>query len=191
MAETERQRILSESRREMADSLPKLAIYIGIAILIWLFGALIFVPLSQPFVFFGVELSAIVSAIILIALVLIFIYIFRELVDVADAAAGFATVSAAGTRATQEQVRHYRTAFRAVLYVVLAVILFLFLLPFLNSLSPALAGIVLVVLVIWAVWVLFRGGSALSSIIEDWAAGFTRRVEQKAEQESQERERGE
>lgn len=186
--EEERQKILEKSRREMSDSLPKLAVYIGIAVLIWLFGALIFVPLAAPYVFAGISLGTLISAIVLVALILILLYIFRELVDVADAAAGFATVSAAGAKATTEQVGQYRLAFRALLYVVVAVLIYLFLQPFLATIHPAVAGIVLVVLVIWALWELFRAGSGLSGIIEQWASGFSQRMEERAEKEAEERE---
>lgn len=185
-----REQLLAESRQEIYDSLPKIAVGVAIAFLIWLFGVLIFVPLAKalgnPFVFGLIFLDSLISAIILVALALIIFGIFREVLDVTDALAGYAAGAYARTEAPDEKVERYRLAFRGIAYVLLAVVAFLFFLPFIAGIFPALAGVVLVVLIIWAILVLFRTGRLFSDEIERRTADFARRVESQRREMAQE-----
>jgi len=133
----DREKLLAESRREMYDSLPKIAVGIAIAFLIWLFGVLIFLPLANmlgdPFVFGLIGLGSLISAIILIALVIVIFGIFREVLDITDALAGYAAAAYSRKETSDEKVERYRRAFRGIAYVLLAVIAFLFFLPFIGD----------------------------------------------------------
>jgi len=177
----DREKLLAESRREMYDSLPKIAVGIAIAFLIWLFGVLIFLPLANmlgdPFVFGLIGLGSLISAIILIALVIVIFGIFREVLDITDALAGYAAAAYSRKETSDEKVERYRRAFRGIAYVLLAVIAFLFFLPFIAGIIPVLAGIVLIILVLWAILVLFRTGRLFSGEIERWAAELTQKIE--------------
>jgi hypothetical protein len=183
-----RRQLLVESREKIYDSLPKIAVGIAIAFLIWLFGVLIFVPLARalgnPFVFGLLFLDSLIAAIILVALALIIVGIIREVLDVTDGIAGYAAGAYAKEETPDEKVERYRLAFRGIAYVLLAVIAYLFFLPFIAGIYPALAGIVLIILVIWAILVLFRTGRVFSGEIEMKIAEFTRRIE--AERQSEE-----
>ncbi len=185
-----REELLAESRREMYDSIPKIIVGVAIAFLIWLFGVLIFQPLAgmlgDPFIFGLIGLKSLISGIILIALVFIFIGIFKEVLDVTDALAGYAAAAYSKADTPDEKVGRYRRAFRGIAYVLLAVIAFLFFLPFIAGIIPVLAGIILVILVIWAVFVLFRTGRLFSGEIERWAADFTRKVESERQERAPE-----
>lgn len=176
-----REELLAESRREMYDSIPKIIVGVAIAFLIWLFGVLIFLPLARmlgdPFLFGLIGFASLISGIILIALVIIFFGIFKEVLDVTDAFAGYAAAAYSRSETSDEKVERYRGAFRGIAYVLVAVFAFLFFLPFLAGIIPVLAGIVLVILVLWAILVLFRAGKLFSGEIEQWAASFTQKVE--------------
>ena len=182
----DREELLAASRREIYDSVPKIVVGIAVAFLIWLFGVLIFRPLARmlgdPLIFGLIGLGSLISAIILIALLLIFIGIFKEVVDITNALAGYAAAAYSRKETPDEKLERYQRAFRGIAYVLLAVILFLFLLPFIAGIIPVLAGIVLVVLVIWAILVLFRTGRLFSVEIERWAADVTRKIESHREE---------
>ena len=176
-----REQLLAESRQEIYDSIPKIAVGVVIAFLIWLFGVLIFLPLAtmlgNPFLFGLIGLDSLISGIILVALVIIVLGIFGEVLDVAEAVAGYAAAAYSRGETPDEKVERYRLAFRGIAYVLLAVVAFLFFLPFIAGIFPVLAGIVLVILVLWAIFVLFRTGRLFSGEIERWAAEFARKVE--------------
>ncbi|WP_292393651.1 hypothetical protein [Methanoculleus sp. UBA303] len=176
-----REQLLAESRHEIYDSLPKIAVGLAIAFLIWIFGVLIFLPLAKvlgnPFLFGLIGLDSLISAIILVALVIVVFGIFREVLDVTDALAGYVTGAYSRGETPDEQVERYRLAFRGIAYVLLAVIAFLFFLPFIAGIFPVLAGIILVILVLWAILVLFRTGRLFSGEIERWAAEFSQKIE--------------
>lgn len=188
----DREELLAASRREIYDSVPKIVVGVVVAFLIWLFGVLIFQPLANmlgdPLIFGLVGLGSLISAIILIALVLIFIGIFKEVIDVTNALAGYAAAAYSRKETSDEKLERYQRAFRGIAYVILAVIAFLFLLPFIAGIIPVLAGIVLVILVIWAIFILFRSGRLFSGEIERWAADATRKIE--SHREEMEREEG-
>jgi len=156
---------------------------------------LIFQPLARmlgdPLIFGLIGLGSLISAIILIAIVLIFIGIFKEVIDVTNAIAAYATAAYSRKETSEEKLDRYQRAFRGIAYVILAVILFLFLLPFIAGIIPVLAGIVLVILVIWAILVLFRSGRLFSGEIERWAADATRKIEAQREEMEGEEERKE
>ena len=155
-----------------------------------LFRSLIFQPLAgmlgDPFIFGLIGLKSLISGIILIALIFIFIGIFKEVLDVTDALAGYAAAAYSKADTPDEKVGRYRRAFRGIAYVLLAVIAFLFFLPFIAGIIPVLAGIILVILVIWAVFVLFRTGRLFSGEIERWAADFTRKIESERQETTSE-----
>jgi hypothetical protein len=177
-----REQLLTESRYEVYDSLPKIAVGVAIAFLIWLFGVLIFVPLAEalgnPFVFGLIGLSSLISGIILVALALVIVSIIREVLDATDGLAGYAAAAYATDETPDEKVERYRLGFRGIAYVLLAVVAYLFFLPFIAGIFNVLAGIVLIIILIWGILVLFRVGRIFSDEIEKKTADFTRKVEE-------------
>lgn len=173
-----RDEIREESKKEIADSIPKIAVNLGIAFLIWLFGVLVFLPLSRsltdPTLMGLVGLDKVVSAIMLVVLVVILLRILKEVKDVTDAFAGYATLWFSSEEASEERVRKYRTAFRGMGYIIVAVIAYLFFLPFIAGIFRALAGLILIILVLVVVAMLFTVGDAFSEEIEDQAVKFVK-----------------
>lgn len=171
--EVVRPALLDESRQKLRAGVPKLAIHILVAVLIWIFGQLIFVPLAQTVsITIGdvqYNLAPIVSAIVLIALLIVLVRAAFDLRDTADALAGLAAVSVSKSTTEDIHVQNYQRGFRGVLYVLYAVIIFVFFYAFLSTINPALAGLALVVLVIWAIVVLFQVGGVFSKAVEEWS----------------------
>jgi hypothetical protein len=176
-----REEIYTESRREIADSLPKIIVEIVIAFLIWLFAVYIFIPLAGSLgdpTFLGlIGLQPLISAIVIVALIIVFLAILKEIIDVTDAVAGYATLAFSKGEVSDEKLERYQTGFRLIGYVLLAVLAYLFFLPLIAGVLGVLAGVILVLLVIWAIIVLFQAGRIFSVEIEQKAVDFSKRVE--------------
>lgn len=168
--------LLRESRRRLSVSAPKLVIHIAVAALIWVFGQFVFVPLAQTFALFGYELAPIVSAIVIVALLIVLLRAAFALRDTADALAGVAAVSVSKSTTEDIHVQNYQKGFRGILYVVYAVVIFLLFYAFLAAIHPVAAGLVLIALVIWSIIVLFQVGGVFSSAIEEWSGRWVQRV---------------
>ncbi|MDY6865578.1 MAG: hypothetical protein SVY15_06385 [Halobacteriota archaeon] len=186
-----RDNIREESRKEMADSIPKIAVNLGLAFLIWLFGVLVFLPLSRsltdPTLMGLIGLDKIVSAIMLVVLIVILLRILKEVKDVTDAFAGYATLWLSGEEASEERIHKYRTAFRGIGYIIVAIIAYLFFLPFIAGIFRALAGLILIVLVLVVIAILFTVGDAFSEHIETHAVKFVKWTDNLRDRMEQER----
>ncbi|WP_298667152.1 hypothetical protein [uncultured Methanofollis sp.] len=176
-----REEIYTESRREIVDSLPKIIVEIVIAFLIWLFAVYIFIPLAGSLgdpTFLGlIGLQPLISGIVIIALIIVFLAILKEIIDVTNAVAGYATLAFSKGEVSDDKLERYQTGFRLIGYVLLAVVAYLFFLPLIAGVLGVLAGVVLVLLVIWAIIVLFQAGRIFSVEIEQKAVEFSKRVE--------------
>lgn len=176
MEMTNRETLLDESRRKLAASVPKLAIHIFVAVLIWIFGALVFVPLAESFALFGYDLASIISVIFVVALLIVLLRAAFDIRDTADALAGIVAVGMSRSGSDIGDVRNHQKRFRGILYVVYAVVIFLFFYAFLANIHPVAAGLVLIILVIWPIIVLFQVGGVFSKAFEDWSSRTIRRV---------------
>ncbi|MCP8304218.1 MAG: hypothetical protein H3Z50_01910 [archaeon] len=170
--------VYAKALKELRDSVPKIGISITVAILIWLIGNYVFIPISQGLFIQTFAVTQLISLIILIAIAILVIGILSELRDVADAAAGFTAYHFGKLgQATPEELGKYRTAFRGFLYVLVVAALFLLFAQQLNIIHPSLAAIVLLIIVIWAIITLYRSGRALSKIVERYASEWAKRLE--------------
>jgi len=149
------------------DNTTKIGINIGIAIVIWLVGNLVFIPISRG-LFVGIyAMTQLVDLIILIALLVLVVRIIGEIRAVTDSAAIMAAQYSSGNGAIeQSEVSNFRGAFRGFLYVLIVAAAYLLLSAQLDILYPALAGVVLLVIVVWAVYTLFRSGTLLSRTVD-------------------------
>lgn len=168
-----------DSARKLRASLPKSAIFIGAAALVWLFGTSILIPLGQGIFVYGTEASKIINLILIVAIFVMIATSFREIREVADAAAGFVTYFVGNGKKVVEETRLHRLkkTFRNFAYVILAAIVFLMFKPILDGIHPALAGIVLVLISIWSIISLYAVVMAMSSEIEEAAVHFSKNLE--------------
>lgn len=141
----------------------------GAAVLVWLVGRLVFIPVAEGVSvrLMGYPLTAIVSALIAVALAIIVLAVF---VDIRKLSSGLAGVTVyhfgkATGELRSEEVSNYRTAFDGVFYVVIASLTYLLFFDYLALIHPAIPAVLLVVIVVWAVYALWRSTGAVANAI--------------------------
>lgn len=170
-----------ESSRAIAEGGPKVALMIGVAVLVWLFGNLVFIPLSEGLMLRQYPVTQIISLIILSTLAMLVLSAVVQTRRLTNAAAGFLAYSIGARRGevTQEELDHYRTALTGISMVLIIALAFLLFSANLTTIHPALTGIALIVAVIWAMVTLWRSGSALAAEIKTAADELAKRVEKR------------
>ena len=166
-----------ESKREIYDSLPKLVVYVSIAILIYLFAILVFIPLGHGLDIAGVSTATVISAIAIIAILILLWRSSREIKDLCNAIGGLIAVNVGREGASDEEVLHYRKAVKGIVYVFAVVITFLFIGSLLTEISEGAAGILLIAIFLWAVCTLYSSGMAISAEIEATANEVAQKLE--------------
>jgi len=165
------EKVSKESRAALVSAVPSITVGVIAAILLWLFGNLIFIPISEGIEWFGYPLTQILTFIILVGLA---IFVMRILVDVrraVDALAGLASCEiGAPYDVTPAEVDHYKTALRGILYVIIVSLAFLLFSDYLTLIHPALSGVVLIAIVVWAIFEIWRAVKAISEEIRRYSA---------------------
>jgi len=173
-----------ESARALRQVGARVVLSLGAAILIWIFGNLIFIPIAKDMTqqFFDYPVHAIVSFIIVVALAII---IFTVFIDIRRLTGGLAGVLAyhfgrAGGEATVETYKNYRTALDGILYVIVVSLAYLLFAGYLAEIHAAIPAILLILIVIWAIFALWRSCRAIASVIgkytSKWADELEKRV---------------
>ncbi len=172
--------VYTDSTKVIREAGPKLVLHVGVAVLIWLFGNLVFIPISAGLFVREYAVTQIISLVTLVALAGLIAAVLYEARRMTDAAAGILAYEV-GRRGevSSEEVSHYRTALRGLLYVVIVALAFLFFSANLSTIHPALAGVALIVVVIWAFFTLWRVGRALSAEISRYAEEWAKRLEKR------------
>jgi len=168
------EKVNKESRATLVSSLPSITVGVIAAILLWLFGNLIFIPIAEGIEWFGYPLPQILTFVILVGLA---VFVLRILVDVrraVDALAGLAACEiGAPSDVTPTEVDHYKTAMRGILYVIIVSLAFLLFSDYLARIHPALSGVVLIAIVVWGIFEIWRAVNAVSKEIRrystEWA----------------------
>jgi hypothetical protein len=151
MGEKEARDKLISSAREY---LPGTLLNLFTALLIWLFGVLVFLPFAYSISPIGLPLAC--SLIILTGFS---IFIFRSFVGLRpllDSTSDFMAYVYRRRRKVKVNVESLETAGRYVSYVTTAIILYLLYSPFLVAIHPALNGLVLIPVILWIFWTLFK-----------------------------------
>ena len=158
-----------ESAKAMREVGARVVLSIGAAILIWLFGQLVFIPISKGMkeVFLGYPVHAIISFIFAATLAII---IFTVFIDIRKLTGGIAGVLAyqfgkASGEVGVESFRHYRIALDGVLYVIIVSLTYLLFAQYLGDIHPAIPAVVLILIVIWSIFALWRSCRAIAAEI--------------------------
>lgn len=170
-----------ESAKAVREVGARVVLSIGAAILIWLFGTLVFVPIAQGMgqMFFGYPVDAIVSFIFIVALAII---IFSVFVDVRRLTSGLAGVLAyqfgkASGDADMESYNHYRTALDGILYVFIVVLAYLLFANYLAWIHAAIPAILLILIVVWSIFALWRSAKAIAAEIGKYTGKMADEIE--------------
>jgi len=167
------EKVSKESREALVGAVPSITLGVVAAILLWLFGHLIFIPISQGIEWYGYPVPKILTFIILVGLA---IFVLKILVDIrrgVDALAGLAACEiGAPYDVTPTEVGHYKTALRGILNVIVVSLAFLLFSEYLALIHPALSGVALIAIVVWAIFEIWRAVKAVSEEIKRYSADW-------------------
>jgi len=151
MSENEaRENLISVSREHLPDTL----INLFVALLIWLFGILVFLPAAYSISPRGLPLLC--SLIILVGFSLFIFRSFDGLQPLLNSTSDFLAYVYIRRRNAKVQVERLKTASRSISYIITVLILYLLYSPFLVAIHPALNGLVLIPIILWIFWTLFK-----------------------------------
>jgi len=156
-----------DAQRRTREELPTLGVTIVVAILIWVFGTFVFVPLAKGISFLGqYPLDTIISVIILVALIIVILRAFASILRLSTGLSEYSAVEI-GRRYPESMDRHSVSRIgmflRSIIYVVVIVLIFVLLQGYLNAISPILTGVILLIITIVSVILLYNGGASISS----------------------------
>ena len=153
MSEKEEAKARAELASAMREHLPNTLINLSVAALIWLFGALVFLPVASRI---SPEVLPLACALILLIGFSIFIFrAFGGLRVLLGAAAGVLAYEYLRRR-TEIPVERLRVVVRCIVYIVAVLIVYALYSPFLAAIHPSLAGLTLIPIVLWVFLMLLR-----------------------------------
>jgi len=150
-----REKLISTAR----EHLPTTLIHLSTAVLIWLFGALVFLPAA-----YHIEPRRLPLACSLILLIGFSIFVFKAfggLRLLLETTSDVLAYEYMRRRKTKISIERLKTVVRCLIYVVAALILYVLYSPFLVVIHPSLSGLVLITIVLWIFWMLFKAVNAV------------------------------
>jgi len=157
----------AESAKAVREVGARVVLSIIAAVLIWLFGEMIFIPIakSMAHVFYGYPVHSIISFIIVVVLAIIIFSVFLDIRKLTSGIAGILAfeVGKVSGEANIESFRHYRIALDGIIYVIVVSLAYLLFADYLGQIHPAIPAILLILIVIWSVFALWRSTRAIAS----------------------------
>jgi hypothetical protein len=151
MSEREaRDKLISIAR----EHLPSTLINLSTALLIWLFGVLVFLPAAYRIA--PRELPLACGLILLVGFSIFVFKAFGGLRLLLESTPDVLAYEYIRRRKTKIPIERLRTLVKCIIYVVAALILYALYSPFLATIHPSLSGLVLVTIVLWILWMLFK-----------------------------------
>jgi len=173
-----------ESARALRQVGARVFLSVGAAILIWIFGEMIFLPIAKEMTeqFMGYPVHSIISFIIVIALAII---IFTVFIDIRRLSGGMAGILAyhfgkASGEMSTENFKNYRTALDGILYVIVVSLAYLLFAGYLAEINPAIPAILLILIVVWAIFALWRSCRAIAAAIGRYTSKWADELEKQA-----------
>ncbi|MFP4169568.1 MAG: hypothetical protein ACLFUV_00860 [Methanomassiliicoccales archaeon] len=173
-----------ESSKALREVGAKTILSVGAAILIWIFGQLVFLPIAEGFSeeFLGYPVHSIVSFIIIIALAFIIFSVFVYVKRLSDASAGVMAYhfgKASGEKRV-DSYKNYQNAISGILYVIVVVLAYLLFANYLAEIHAALPAILLLLIVIWSIFALWKSFVAISQEIGRYTKRWADDMEKKS-----------
>lgn len=173
-----------ESAKALRQVGARVFLSIGAAILIWIFGEMLFLPIAKGMTqeFMGYPVHSIISFIIVVALAIV---IFTVFIDIRRLTGGMAGVLAyhfgkASGEIGVDTYKNYRTAVDGVLYVIIVSLAYLLFANYLAEISPVIPAVLLILIVIWAVFALWRSCKAIATVIGRYTSRWADELEKQA-----------
>lgn len=156
MSEREaRDKLISTAREHLPSTLTNLSA----AVLIWLFGALVFLPAAYRIAPVGLPLAC--GLILLIGFSIFVFKAFGGVRLLLESTSDVLAYEYMRRRKAKIPVERLKTVVRCIIYVVAALILYALYSPFLAAIHPSLSGLVLITIVLWFFWMLFKAVNAV------------------------------
>ena len=154
---------------KMRKALPVLVFTVIAAVLIWIFGNLVFMPLAEGITLYGRwPLDKVISLVILVALIAIVLRAMLALTRIADGISTFFAIEMGRIRPKnfdENALRKYQSFLRGIVYTIMIILIFILIQDYLTYIHPALSGIVLLIIVVWAIILLYQGGTKIAGQI--------------------------
>jgi hypothetical protein len=166
-----------EARESIAETLPRIVLDVSAAILIWLFGRLVFLPIAEGINFFGYPLPEILNFVILASLVIIVMKVIVDVRKFIDGVASYAAVAIGSDYdVTEEEVSHYKKALGGLFDVIVVSLAYMLFVDYFSGIHPAIAGVTLLALVIWAIFKLWGVVQSISGEIRRYTSKWSRKT---------------
>ena len=174
-------KMYSESVRALRQVGARVFLSIGAAILIWIFGELVFLPIAKGMSqqFFGYPVHSIISFIIAVTLAIIIFSVFMDIRRLIEGLAGVLAyqLGKASREADVEAYRNYRAMLNGIIYVIVVSLVYLLFARYLAEIHPAVPAVLLVLIVIWAVFALWKGCRAIARVIGKYTSRISETLE--------------
>jgi len=173
-----------ESAKALRQVGARVVLSVGAAVLIWIFGQMIFLPIAKEMTqeFVGYPVHSVISLIIIVALAIIIFTVFIDVRRLTGGAAGvlayhFGKVSG---EVSVDTYKNYRTALDGILYVIVVSLAYILFASYLAEIHPAIPAIILILIVIWAIFALWRSCRAIATLIGRYTSEWAEELEKKA-----------
>jgi len=134
-----------------------------VALLIWLFGVLVFIPIANSIN----RITGLFCSLVIFVAFSILIYKsisgFQKTID-----AFSALLAKKYVKRLKIKIEESMILFNNAAYIIFTLILYLLYLPLLNNFHPAISGIVLILILLWILFLSLKILSVFSSRILDW-----------------------
>jgi len=161
MSEREaRDKLVSVAREHLPDTL----INLFTAMLIWLFGALVFLPAAYRIAPGGLPLAC--GVILLVGFSIFIFKGFTGLRPLLESASDVLAYEYTRWRKAKFPLQRLKTVVECLIYVVVALILYALYSPFLATIHPSLNGLVLITVILWICWMLFKTVNTVLNFIK-------------------------
>ena len=174
----------AESARAVREVSTRVILSIGAAILIWIFGTIVFLPIAKGMSqqFLGYPVQSIVSFIIVIAMAIIIFTVFVDIRRLTRAMAGLMAYhfGKAGGEVDTKNYDNYKNALDGILYVVVVSLAYLLFANYLAEIHPAIPAVLLILIVIWSIFALWRSVRAVARIVGRYTNEMADELEKQA-----------
>jgi len=136
------------------EHLPNTLINLFTAMLIWLFGALVFLPAAYRIAPGGLPLAC--GVILLVGFSIFVFKAFTGLRPLLESTSDVLAYEYTQRRKAKFPLQRLKTVVECLIYVAAALILYALYSPFLVAIHPSLSGLALIPIILWIFWMLFR-----------------------------------
>jgi hypothetical protein len=139
----------------LKEYLPSSATNFFAALLIWLFGVLVFIPAAKQILPQQVPLAT--SLIILIGFTIFIVRtIDNGLASLVKSIAAVISFKYKKWKKPKTSIKQLYIAFKHMLYIAITVLIYLLYSPFLTTINPALNGLILIPIILWIMWIMMK-----------------------------------